>query len=109
MASSFDGNMTYSNRHPRDPILPEQRRKVAMNSRYHVMSKGSIIVAGGAEVLTLLTDPRWGTVMALAGGSIFAAVGFVINQWQRIMKARIENDRLIMEEKIRQDERMRLV
>jgi hypothetical protein len=77
-----------------------------MNSRYHVMSKGSIIVAGGAEVLTLLADPRWGTVMAVIGGSIFAAVGFVINQWQRVVKARIENDRLIMEEKIRQDAKL---
>jgi small-conductance mechanosensitive channel len=77
-----------------------------MNARYHVMSKGSIVVAGGAEILTLLTDPRWGTVMALVGGSIFAAVGFVINQWQRIVRARIENERLIMEEKIRQDERL---
>jgi hypothetical protein len=86
-------------------ILPEQRRKVAMNARNDLMSKGSIVVAGGAEILTLLTDPRWGTVMALIGGSIFAAVGFIINQWQRVVKARIENDRLIMEEKIRQDER----
>jgi chromosome segregation ATPase len=71
-----------------------------MNARYHVMSKGSIVVAGGAEILTLLTDPRWGTVMALAGGTMFGMVGFGINQWQRIVKARIENERLLNEARI---------
>jgi chromosome segregation ATPase len=78
----------------------EQRKGTVLPMRNQLMSKGSLVFAGAAEFLTLLTDPRWGAVMALSGGAIVGFVGLGINQWQRIVRARIENERLFNEARI---------